>query len=106
MTTMRTENQRKVDPNGEIIIEINATKIREGLGVFDEESDKTYYSAADLVEIGYRVDAKFKNTTALHTTAELTSWCPAPVWIVITWHCALFATRLFRRVGTKMVEVV
>lgn len=99
-------NQRKVDPTDEIIITINATKIRAGLGTCDDDSGKIYYCTADLAEIGSRVDAKFKNTTAHNTTAELTGWCPAPVWIVVTWHCALFASRLFRQIGDEMVEVV
>jgi len=106
MIDMRKKSQRKVNQTGEVIVQINATKIREGLGTYNDDTDKTFYSRADLIEIGHRVDAKFKNTSALNTTAELTEWCPAPVWIVITWHCALFASRLFRQVGTKMVEVV
>ena len=103
---MREENLRKENQHGEVIVQINATKIREGLGTYDDDTAKTFYSRADLAEIGSRVDAKFKNTSAINTTAELTEWCPAPVWIVITWHCALFASRLFRQVGNHMVEVI
>jgi len=103
---MRTENQRRVNPNGEVIVRIDMNKIRAGIGTYDDGDGKIYYSSADLVEISARVDAKFKNTTAHNTTAELIGWCPATVWINVVWHCALFASRLFRQVGVKMVEVV
>ena len=98
---MREENQ-----SGEVTVCIDMNQIRNGLGTLNDDTGRVYYSEADLVEIGSRVDAKFKNTSALNTTAELTGWCPAPVWIVVTWHCALFASRLFRESGNRIDEVI
>jgi len=101
MKYMREENQ-----SGEVIVKIDMNLIRKGLGTIDTDTDRVYYSDSDVVEIGRRVDAKFKNTNLLNTTAELSGWCPAAVWIHVTWHVALFASRLFRQVGNHMVEVI
>ena len=104
MNTMRKDRTENI--NGEVTVTIDMNLIRKGLGTHNEDSGRVYYTNSDLVEIGCRVDTKFKGTTAHNTTAELIEWCPAPVWITVVWHCSLFATRLFRQNGTKMIEVL